>query len=207
MKCCAAVFAGPSLTSANRVAHPAIEYLPPAARGDVAQAATRYASVLLIDGVFHNDVAPSPKEVYEASRTAAVYGAASMGALRAAECAAYGVTPLGIIARWYLREVLTGDDEVALLFDPSTQRALTVPSVNVRYLAWMARRKSIFDHRTAEEFVSRARAIYYMDRDWHEVLAVAAPALRTKLAALIPAADLKQHDALFALRRLIRSLS
>lgn len=207
MKRSVAVFAGPSLPARYRPASAHLDYLAPAARGDVARAASMYPYVLLIDGVFHHDIAPSPKEVYQAAHAAAIYGAASMGALRAAECAGYGVTPLGIIARWYMRDVLDGDDEVAILFDPATQRALTVPSVNVRYLAWMARRKSIFDYRAAEEFVARSRAIYYMERDWDAVLSVAPVAVRSKLAAMVPAADLKQHDALFAVRRLLRSLS
>ena len=61
-----------------------------------------------------------------------MFGASSMGALRAAECAPYGFAPLGAIANWYTSERIDGDDEVAVLTHPKTYDALTVPLVRKR---------------------------------------------------------------------------
>src|SRR5690348_7978990 len=116
MKLC--VFAGPSLPVQDRVGVDGVAYVPPASRGDLLHASESHDMILLIDGVFHHDLAPSPKETFETCRRTRLYGAASMGALRAAECAPYGAVPLGAIATWYAREIIDGDDEVAVLVDP-----------------------------------------------------------------------------------------
>jgi len=202
-----AVLCGPSLSKEHRIASDRVTYLPPAARGDVTRAARNYENILLIDGVFHHNVATTPKEVYEALKRARVFGASSMGALRAAECARYGAIPLGIVARWFATEKLDGDDEVALLFDPATHRPLTVPSVNVRYLAWLAARRGILSKPSAMRFVENARAIYYAERDWDAVLSLVDPKTRAALNGLVHLADLKQHDARFALRSVLSRLS
>lgn len=200
------VFSGPSLPVEDRLPIDNIAYLPPAARGDVEQASREFDAVLLIDGVFHHDLAPSPKECYAASQRAQCFGAASMGALRAAECMAYGFAPLGIIARWYASEIIEGDDEVAVLVDPSTQRALTIPSVNVRYVAWLARRRGLLKKVEADRLISESRGIYYMDRNWADVIALAPTNARTAIEQLaMQYGDLKRHDARFALRAVVRS--
>ena len=200
------VFCGPSLPEIDRLFVPGVTYLPPAARGDIAREMQRFTALLLIDGVFHHDIAPSPKEVYAACRSVRMFGGASMGALRAAECRPFGMVPLGIIARWYVREIIDGDDEVAVLVDPQTQRALTVPSVNVRHLARLAQRCGLFNHGEAGELVRRSRNIFYMDRTWDDVVALAPTATHAALRKLVPYADLKRTDAMFAVRSATRAV-
>ncbi len=200
-----AVFCGPSLFAEDRLPIDEITYLPPAARGDVDAAAREYDAVLLIDGVFHHDLAPSPKECYNATLNARMYGASSMGALRAAECAPYGFLPLGAIANWYAGEVINGDDEVAVLTHPTTHEALTVPMVNVRYVARLAHRRGILNAKQRDELLERARAIFYMDRQWDDVLELLPPALRPPVASIAHReGDLKRWDAGFALRSVAR---
>jgi hypothetical protein len=138
-----AVFAGPSLPPDDRLPVEHVDYLAPAARGDVERAARDYDLVLLIDGVFHHDLAPSPKECYASLAQARMFGASSMGALRAAECASCGFTPLGAIAGWYARDLIDGDDEVAVLTHPEKHEALSVPLVNVRYVVSSIRASAI----------------------------------------------------------------
>ena len=182
---------------------PGVTYLPPAARGDVARAAEEHDVVLLIDGVFHHDLAPTPKEVFAACGRALILGASSMGALRAAECRAYGAVPIGVIAGWYASERLQGDDEVAVLMHPTTHVALTVPSVNVRYVARLAVRRGIMPREAAELWVQRARTeIYYAERSWPAAVALAPPMVRNSLLRIARSeGDLKRWDARFALRR------
>lgn len=131
-----------------------------------------------------------------------------MGALRAAECAAYGAVPLGAIAGWYVRELIDGDDEVAVLVDPDTQRALTVPSVNVRFVAMLGVRRGLMDRASADAWVSRARDIFYMDRSWENAIDLAPLGLRNALRKIADEeGDLKRWDARFALRSVLRRLA
>lgn len=202
------VFAGPSLPPADRLARRGLAYSRPAARGDVEAASERFDAILLIDGVFHHDLAPSPREVVDACERVRMLGASSMGALRAAECAPYGMVGVGAIARWYASERIDGDDEVAVFMHPRTDVALSVPSVNVRYVAWLAQRRGILSRAQARVWIERARTgIFYADRTWESALSYAPAARREVLAAIANAeGDLKRWDARFALRRAIRLL-
>lgn len=131
-----------------------------------------------------------------------------MGALRAAECAPYGAAPLGAIAGWYVRELIDGDDEVAVLVDPDTQRALTVPSVNVRYVAALAVRRRLMDRSSADAWVGRARDIFYMDRTWENAIEQASQSSQDALREIArKEGDLKRWDACFALRSVLRRLA
>jgi hypothetical protein len=203
------VFAGPSLPITDRLVAAGLTYLPPAARGDVAAAAERFEAVLLIDGVFHQAIAPSAKEMLAACRRVPVFGAASMGALRAAECRKFGAIPLGAIAGWYAAGVIDGDDEVAVLMDPATLRALSVPSVNVRYVARLAARRGVLRAAEAHAWANRARReIFYADRSWRGAIALAPSGARYALLAIAQTeGDLKRWDARFAVRRVQRALA
>ena len=203
-----AVFCGPSLLPSDRLEDGRITYLPPAARGDVIRAAQEYDAVLLIDGVFHHDLAPSPKECYESTLHARMFGASSMGALRAAECAPYAFLPLGAIANWYAREIIDGDDEVAVLTHPQTDRAMTVPMVNVRYVARLAHRRGILTRDEANDLIVQARNVFYMDRSWDDVASCAPSGAAQEILRIArEEGDLKRHDARFALRSVLRRLS
>ncbi len=199
------VFAGPSLPPEDRVSDARVTYLPPASRHDVLAAAKAYDVVLLIDGVFHHDLAASPKECYAATLHARMFGASSMGALRASECAPYGFTPLGAIANWYVAQTIDGDDEVAVLTHPETFDALTVPMVNVRYVTRLAHRRGILTRDEHDTLIERARAIFYMDRTWEDVSDCAPLHARAEFATIALAqGDLKRWDAQFALRTVLR---
>lgn len=199
------VFAGPSLPVGDRVATPGVHYAPPAARGDVAHAADAYDAILLIDGVFHHELAVTPKETLAACCRVPLYGAASMGALRALECRPYGAIPLGAIARWYGCGAIDGDDEVAVSMHPQTYASLSVPAVNVRYVAWLAKRRGILDDAGARAWVHAARTtIFYAERSWPGAVACAPAVARDALLDIARReGDLKRMDAQFALRRVL----
>ncbi len=186
---------------------PGVTYAPPAARGDVARAAETFGAVLLLDGVFHHELAPTPKEVLAAARRVRLYGAASMGALRAVECRPYGAVALGAIARWYESGAIDGDDEVAVAMHPQTHAPLSVPSVNVRYVAWLALRRGILDGTAARDWIHEARTtIYYAERSWPGAVACAPAAAQSALLDIARReGDLKRWDARFALRRVLRA--
>ncbi|HLI97559.1 MAG TPA: TfuA-like protein [Candidatus Baltobacteraceae bacterium] len=199
-----AVLAGPSLPPEDRIDAPNVRYLPSARRGDVAAAADGSDVVLLIDGVFHDDLAPSPKEVLEVCRTTTLIGAASIGALRAVECAPFGARPYGIVARWYGEGFIDGDDEVAVSMDPVTERALSVPLVNVRFLLRLARHRGTLTRVESERVLLHAHRVFYADRTWDDVLESVPAHKRRVLGLLTQHADLKRLDARLALRYALR---
>ena len=114
------VFAGPSIYGLD-VAQYGVEVRPPAVQGDVARAVEDGATIIgLIDGHFEQVASVWHKEILHAlSEGVTVLGAASMGALRAAECAAFGMLPIGVIAHRYLSGELDDDAAVALVNGPA----------------------------------------------------------------------------------------
>ena len=96
--------------------------LPPVAVGDVLALARRrgVARIAIIDGYFERMAAVWHKEILLAlERGIAVWGAASMGALRAAELAPFGMIGVGAIYRAFARGALVADDEVAVAHLPA----------------------------------------------------------------------------------------
>ena len=132
----ACIFAGPSLPPAARARLARVLWLPPAAQGDLYRAArTGPAAIGLIDGYFGNVASVWHKEILWAlERGIHVYGAASIGALRAAELADFGMHGIGVISAAYRDGTLQDDDEVALLHGPAETGYLPLsePMVNLR---------------------------------------------------------------------------
>ncbi len=202
-----AVFAGPSLPQALRVVRPWITYFPSAARGDVERASHSFDAILMIDSVFLEELAPSPKEVRTALDRISFFGAASAGALRALECAPFGAVALGTIARWYARGVIEGDDEIALVFDPLTGMPLSVPLVNVRYFLNRAYAAGFVTRLQCGEMFAAARAVFFADRTWDDVFDPLHEKRRAELRRFAEnECDLKQLDARFAVDEVIARL-
>jgi hypothetical protein len=74
-------------------------YAPPIQRGDIiADIRNGVNSILILDGLFHQALSVSPSEIMDALRRGIrVFGASSMGALRAAELESYGMVGIGEI--------------------------------------------------------------------------------------------------------------
>ena len=97
-----------------------LDVRPPASQGQVLAAVHEGATAIgLVDGEFGQHAAVWHKEILVALKSGVtVLGASSMGALRAAECAAFGMIPIGTIAAQYLSGALDDDAAVALLMSP-----------------------------------------------------------------------------------------
>src|SRR6266704_5436428 len=120
-------YVGPSLFGAMPESLPGELWRPPAAQGDILRDVITIAprAIVLLDGVFHQFLAVWHKEiVYALLEGTIVIGAASMGALRAAEMHRYGVIGVGRIFEMY-RDGEEDDALVAMTFDPNTYRPLT----------------------------------------------------------------------------------
>lgn len=168
-------FAGPSLTAADRAAHPLIDWRAPAEAGDLLRLRAPEGTVIcLIDGYFDHRPAVRHKELLLLlSRGIAVLGASSIGALRAAEMETFGMVGVGAIYRAYAGSRLCGDDEVALVHAPQRWgwKALSVPLVDCRANLHRALRASILSSQEARTTLQAAKAIHYTDREWPSLLA------------------------------------
>ncbi|MBK9518089.1 MAG: hypothetical protein IPO09_12185 [Anaeromyxobacter sp.] len=196
------VFLGPSLPAAEARRLAPCRVLPPARAGDLfAVLPERPLAIALVDGVF--EAAPSVwhHELLAAQAAGVqVFGGASMGALRAAELAPYGVVGVGRIFGWYRDGVLADDADVALLHAGREQRwrPLSVPLVDVRAAALAAVAGGLCTGREGRRLVAAAAALFYQGRTWPAVLAATRlpAAARRRLAAWLPRApSQKAEDA------------
>lgn len=204
------VFLGPTLAVADARSVLDAEYLPPVQLGDVWRISQeRPRAIGIVDGYFHQVPAVWHKEIlYAMSVGIAVYGSASMGALRAAELGPYGMIGVGDVAEGYRRGILDGDDEVALLHAEVEHgyRSFSEPLVNIRATVNAARLAGVVSATTAESLLAAARSLFYPDRAWPRVLRStdAPPDELDALAAWLPAGriDQKRADALAMLGRI-----
>jgi hypothetical protein len=157
------VYLGPTLrlSVARRLLD--ADYRPPVKRGDLPE---RYeGTVVIIDGEFGQSLSVSPNEILRLLDSGTrVVGAASMGALRAAELHSYGMQGCGWIFDAYRSGRIVADDEVAVMFSPLDMQPLTVPLVNVRCWLDTLVANSEVAPSTARRLLARARRVFYADR-------------------------------------------
>jgi YcaO-like protein with predicted kinase domain len=171
----AVIFAGPTLPPPARPSDPRLLWQPPARQGDVYRAALQGPSAIgLIDGYF--DAVPSVwhKEILWAmDQGIRVYGAASMGALRAAELAEFGMLGVGRIFQMYSDGTLTDDDEVAVLHAPEDLHfiPLTEAMVNVRATVSRALEQGLLQPSDAEALIVAMKSLPYQERTRLRILA------------------------------------
>lgn len=168
------VFLGPSLPAEEARRLGPCVVLPPARQGDVWRAlGSRPRAMALVDGVFEAQPSVWHHELLAAMEAGvAVFGGASMGALRAVELAPHGMVGVGRIFGWYRDGVVVDDAEVALLHADAEHgwRPLTVPLVNVRHVAERATADGVLTRRTARMLVDAADGLFYQERTWPRVL-------------------------------------
>ena len=164
----AIAFLGPTLAYNQAASVLGAQYRGPAAHGDVHDAVIAGAtSILLIDGYFGSVQSVWHKEIlFALEQGVGVYGAASMGALRAAELAPFGMVGVGAIYRAYEAGDLTGDDEVAVLHAPADMgyAGLTVALADVRAMACRAVPAGVLTQAECEDVIAAARAIHFSQR-------------------------------------------
>jgi len=164
------VFLGPSLSreQAQRI-YPDAIYLPPARMGDLVSAVRRYRphAIALIDGSFFQSMATYHKEIIEALHEGIwVIGASSMGALRAAECSAFGMIGVGQVHQAYATGIYEDDDEVALSHVDGNFdfRPVTDALVDIRASLQAAAEAGVIDEPEHRELVAMQKARWFMER-------------------------------------------
>jgi len=206
------VFVGPSL-GRDRPAYHGVDfdYRPPAAQGDVIAAAVDGPrAIILIDGYFEHVPAVHHKEILWAiDNGIAVYGAASIGALRAAELSRFGMVGVGVIFEWFESGELERDDEVALVHGPEElyYEPLSEPLVNIRSTLSSAVCSGVVENDFADFLIDRAKSTFYPERSFRRLLGgldrKADRAGAERLASWLPSGrlDQKRIDAMACLDR------
>lgn len=175
------VFLGPSFPVADAQAILPAVYLPPARRGDVFTAIRSHdaEAVALIDGVFEQAPSVWHKELLWAlDKGVRLYGAASMGALRAAELSQFGMTGIGRIYDAYTSgrfapfdDPFEDDDEVAVVHGPAEiGYAASDAMVDIRATLAAAAEAGVIGPDEMRSLARAAKALFYKRRIWSAVL-------------------------------------
>ncbi|RYZ09214.1 MAG: hypothetical protein EOO73_05495 [Myxococcales bacterium] len=167
------VFVGPTISAAdvreglaNVPAQVVIH--PPAQQGDLFRLLQAPpAAVVLIDGEFFQVPAVLHKEVLALlHERVPVLGASSMGALRGAELAAFGMEGCGQVFERYGSAELTADDEVAVAHEGAEghYRALTLALVNWRARLAAAAKEGVASAETIARVLRIASQLHFTER-------------------------------------------
>ncbi|MFE4574606.1 TfuA-like protein [Streptomyces chartreusis] len=202
------VFSGPTLPPDRvRTIVPNAVCHPPVSHGDLlALGAAEGDVVLIIDGLWHHSAPVRHKEILlllDAGAT--VVGAASMGALRAAELAAFGMLGAGKIFEAFHTGQLEADDEVAVLHTPEGQ-PMTEALVNLRSAIAGAAADRQVNQDEAAALEETARRLPVTRRSWtglHRAAAAAGLGTAVQKVDLWRQShpyDVKREDAEYALR-------
>lgn len=169
------VFVGPTLARADvQGLLPEARILPPIAAGDLWNLPIRSGDTLaIIDGFFLQCRSIRHKELIDAmNRGVRVAGAASLGALRAAELHRAGMIGLGVIFDWYADGMIEGDDEVAVVHRDASEgfRQVTRALVDLRATFDRAVAIGAMTEETAAELVATVGSMPFGLRDDDSIL-------------------------------------
>lgn len=167
------VFVGPTLAPDELPDVEGLQYLPPASLGDITRVTAHHPKVIgLIDGFFEHRPPVWHKEILWALELGIhVVGAASMGALRAAELHPFGMEGVGTVFDDFASGRLVRDDEVAVTHTVEGNRFIAVSEalVNVRASVAAAHSANVIDEAFCRQVVEVAASTFYRDRRWDVV--------------------------------------
>lgn len=215
------IFLGPTLPVAAARAVLDAVYLPPVRHGDVWRVAAycNPSAIAIIDGYFEHVPSVWHKEILWAlSEGIPVFGASSMGALRAAELEQFGMVGVGrIFAAYrdgvlppYTDEPFEDDDEVAVVHGPAESGYPSSEAmVNIRCTLAKAADERVICGQTRDDLVRFAKGMFYKERSYANLVKHAADTVRSAddldaLQAWLPGekVDQKREDALALLHHL-----
>jgi hypothetical protein len=209
------VFLGPTLPVKDAASILDADYRPPVKRGDIAALIpSPPPAIAIVDGEFFQSLAISPKEVLRAIEAGIpVWGASSMGALRAAELHGFGMIGVGTVFELYRSGRVNADDEVAVSFASGERRVFSEAMINMRVVLGRACGEGIIDRATCRRLLREIKSMYFPERSWsnlwektaHWLPRKDANALRRYLAA--HSADVKRDDAIRLLHELQAALN
>lgn len=175
-------------------------YKRPIQRGDLALALKEHPDIIaIIDGVFHQNSAVGHKEILNAMKNGIeVFGASSMGALRASELDSLGMTGIGYVYSQYATGEVESDDDVAVMLDSESLEALSEPLINMKYVFTDAVSEGIISEDEKDELLSIAKKTFYPKRNYAQTLQESdlSDSAKDKLIDFIRTSpDIKKEDA------------
>lgn len=175
-------------------------YKRPIKRGDLSLALRENPDIIgIIDGVFHQSSAVGHKEILNVmKRGVKVYGASSMGALRASELDTLGMTGIGYVYSQYASGEVDSDDDVAVMLDSETLEALSEPLINMKYVFTNAVAENIITEEEKDELLAIAKQTFYPKRNYAQTLAQSSlddDAKNSLIDFIRESADIKKEDA------------
>lgn len=147
-------------------------YKKPIQRGDLTQALNENPDIIgIIDGVFHQNSAVGHKEILNVMKNGIkVFGASSMGALRASELDTLGMVGIGYVYNQYASGEVDSDDDVAVMLDSETLEPLSEPLINMKYVFEKAVDENILTIDEKDELIGIAKKTYYPKRSYAKTL-------------------------------------
>ena len=204
------VFLGPSLDVLTAQQYLAEAYYhPPIQCGDIIRLLRLpLQKIIIIDGLYEQVPAVWHKEILLAlDKGIEVYGAASMGALRAAELYHYGMIGIGWVFEAFRTHQLTDDDEVAVLHQGREQLIpLNDAMVNIRQTLDYACQEKIIDADTKQVLINWCKGQFYPQRSLRKALQKIGAEYKDKCARLDQwlgengLIDVKRQDAIAVLK-------
>lgn len=207
-----AVFGGPTISEREVAEIIEADYLAPAKHSDVISLVcnNRPDVIVLIDGEIISNQTVWHYEIIEAlNRGVKVYGAAGIGALRAAELQSFGMIGIGKIFSQYNDRILEDDDEVFVKYEKRGHEyfPLSIPMVNLRATFKTAFSKKFITEDEHEALVKAAKSLYFEERTFENIQSILEqknldPIHVEKLQGTLLEhyVDLKKEDALETLR-------
>jgi len=208
------VYLGPSLPRAEAAARLDAVFLDPVAMGDIHALVIERAQpgdrIAIIDGLFEQVPAVWHKEIlFALEQGIAVYGASSMGALRAAELHRFGMLGEGRIFAAYRDGIIDDDDEVVVAHATAEfgYRVLSDAMVSLRFGLATLRDEGVIEVADCARLTAMSKARHYTSRSWPAVVADARqlgldPAAVDQLKDAPRRFDAKADDARALLDRL-----
>lgn len=206
----AVVFAGPSIHGLDSCIIEGVDLRAPAGQGDIIRAFNAgYRVFGLIDGFFESCLSVWHKEIlWVLSQGGYIIGGASMGALRAAECHAYGMVGVGEVFHDYVSGRRTSDADVALSHASAelAHMPLTVAQVDIEATLEKLSSEGALPAKVCDRLLAASLGLHFAERTWRLVCEQAQLDAKWAglVAALLPAqaVSVKQQDAALVLERL-----
>ncbi|MFE3886285.1 TfuA-like protein [Streptomyces lydicus] len=169
-------FVGPSCPTSILVKHyPDVVRHGPVGHGDLFVEEIEAGDVVvIIDGVYHHRPALRHKEILDAmAHGVTVVGAASIGALRAAELSTFGMSGVGQIYQWFRDGTFDGDDAVSVAHSESGDpTGINVPLVNLHAAMLAGCRAGVLREESSAGLLARLEQEYYPLRSTDRVLSI-----------------------------------
>lgn len=187
-------------------------YKRPIQRGDLNLALKERPDIIaIIDGVFHQNSAVGHKEILNVMKNGVtVYGASSMGALRASELDTLGMVGIGYVYNQYASGEVDSDDDVAVMLDSESLEALSEPLINMKYVFTIAASEGIITEDEKDELLAVTKKTFYPKRNYAKTLADSSldSDKKDKLIDFIrQSPDIKKEDAKELLKTIKESIA